>query len=92
MADSPSLAHWIAWVLLAVLASDHYLLSAPWLANRRQVPSPTFLTPPCSMIEIGAEAPDFELDSHLESKVKLSDFRGKQNVLLVFYPLDFTPT
>lgn len=44
------------------------------------------------MIEVGADAPDFELDSHLDSKVKLSDYRGKQNVLLVFYPLDFTPT
>ncbi|HGY90506.1 MAG TPA: redoxin domain-containing protein [Planctomycetes bacterium] len=45
-----------------------------------------------SIISVGAEAPDFELESHLDSKVKLSDFKGKNNVLLVFYPLDFTPT
>lgn len=45
-----------------------------------------------SIISPGTEAPDFELDSHQDQKVKLSDFRGKKNVLLVFYPLDFTPT
>ena len=45
-----------------------------------------------SIINAGAEAPDFELDSHLDDKVKLSDFRGQKSVMLVFYPLDFTPT
>lgn len=45
-----------------------------------------------AMIAPGADAPDFELDSHLDSKVRCSSFKGKTNVLLVFYPLDFTPT
>jgi peroxiredoxin (alkyl hydroperoxide reductase subunit C) len=45
-----------------------------------------------ALIAAGADAPDFELDSHLHTTVKLSDFRGKKNVLLVSYPLDFTPT
>jgi peroxiredoxin len=38
-------------------------------------------------------APDFELKSHLEKdkKVKLSDFRGKKNVVIAFYPLAWTP-
>jgi peroxiredoxin (alkyl hydroperoxide reductase subunit C) len=45
-----------------------------------------------ALIAAGAKAPDFELDSHLDQKVKLSEFRGKKNVLLVSYPLDFTPT
>lgn len=44
------------------------------------------------MIANGATAPDFELDSHHLEKVKLSSFNGSKNVLLVFYPLDFTPT
>lgn len=44
-----------------------------------------------SIIQAGAEAPDFTLESHDDRKVKLSDLRGKK-VLLVFYPLDFTPT
>jgi len=48
-------------------------------------------------IAIGAVAPDFELGSNLlendrpGKKVKLSDYRGKRNVVLAFYPLDFSP-
>jgi len=45
-----------------------------------------------ALIAAGASAPDFTLDSHLDSSVSLSEFRGKKNVLLVSYPLDFTPT
>jgi len=45
-----------------------------------------------SIIATGADAPAFELESHLDSKVSLSDFAGQKNVMLVFYPLDFTPT
>ena len=44
------------------------------------------------IIAIGADAPDFELDSHADNKVKLSNLLGSKNVMLVFYPLDFTPT
>ena len=41
-------------------------------------------------VGIGDLAPDFELtDQHL-TPVRLSDFRGSRNVLLVFYPLTFT--
>jgi hypothetical protein len=45
------------------------------------------------MPEVGDVAPDFELPSHLEKgkKVKLSDFRGKSNVVIAFYPLAWTP-
>jgi peroxiredoxin len=45
------------------------------------------------MPEVGDMAPDFELKSHLEKdkKVKLSGFRGKQNVVIAFYPLAWTP-
>jgi peroxiredoxin len=44
------------------------------------------------MLSIGDNAPDFELSSHLdkERKVKLSGLRGK-NVVIAFYPLDWTP-
>jgi peroxiredoxin len=41
--------------------------------------------------KVGEEAPDFTLRSHLDTDVKLSDFRGKKNVVLAFYPLAFTP-
>ena len=44
------------------------------------------------MPAVGDMAPDFELKSHLEKdkKVKLSDFRGKKNVVLAFFPAAFT--
>ena len=45
-----------------------------------------------ALIAPGATAPDFSLDSHLDTTVSLSDFKGSRNVLLVSYPLDFTPT
>jgi peroxiredoxin len=42
-------------------------------------------------LRAGDEAPDFELRSHRGGTVKLSDFKGKQNVVLGFHPLAFTP-
>ena len=44
-----------------------------------------------SLIPVGTQAPDFELESHLESKIRLLDFEGARNVLLGFFPLNFTP-
>ncbi|MFD5325351.1 peroxiredoxin [Streptomyces sp. NPDC127092] len=41
-------------------------------------------------IEIGAEAPDFELKDNHGRTVRLSSFRGTKNVLLFFYPFAFT--
>ena len=41
-------------------------------------------------IEVGAQAPDFVLKDQNNQEVRLSDFRGKRNVLLAFYPLTFT--
>ena len=39
----------------------------------------------------GTPAPDFTLPSTVGDKVTLSDYRGKKNVVLLFYPLDFSP-
>lgn len=41
-------------------------------------------------VQIGTEAPDFELRCTNGEAVKLSDFRGKKNVLLIFYPFAFS--
>ncbi len=41
-------------------------------------------------LEIGELAPDFELSNQFGEKVKLSDFRGKKNVVLIFFPKAFT--
>ncbi len=39
----------------------------------------------------GDMAPDFELMNQDKNKVKLSDYRGKKKVMLLFYPMDFSP-
>jgi mycoredoxin-dependent peroxiredoxin len=41
-------------------------------------------------VEVGEQAPDFELKDQHGTPVRLSDFRGKKNVVLVFYPLAFS--
>ncbi|MTV25790.1 peroxiredoxin [Nitriliruptoraceae bacterium ZYF776] len=41
-------------------------------------------------IQIGDEAPDFELKDQTGQPVRLSDYRDKKAVVLVFYPLTFT--
>jgi peroxiredoxin (alkyl hydroperoxide reductase subunit C) len=41
-------------------------------------------------IGIGVPAPEFELKDQHGQDVRLSSFRGRRNVLLVFYPLAFT--
>ena len=40
---------------------------------------------------VGAKAPPFDLPAHPEGRYKLSQFQGKQNVVLYFYPRDDTP-
>jgi peroxiredoxin len=42
------------------------------------------------MVDVGDDAPDFELADQDRNKVRLSDFRGQKNVVVVFYPLSFT--
>jgi peroxiredoxin len=42
-------------------------------------------------LEVGMQAPDFKLDSHLDDTVELSEYRGRHNVLIVFFPLAWTP-
>ena len=41
-------------------------------------------------LKVGDDAPDFTLTDNSGKKVKLSDFRGKKNVILAFYVLAFT--
>ena len=42
-------------------------------------------------LQVGDVAPDFELPASGNRTVKLSEFRGKKNVLLAFYPFAFSP-
>lgn len=41
-------------------------------------------------IEVGQSAPDFELTDQHGQTVRLSDYKGTKNVVLVFYPLAFS--
>jgi mycoredoxin-dependent peroxiredoxin len=43
-------------------------------------------------IAVGQVAPDFTLLNQEKKEVRLSDFASKKNVVLVWYPLDWSPT
>jgi hypothetical protein len=65
---------------------------------------PSFLTPMTprynarhlieedSMIAIGENAPDFNLKDQFGRDITLGQFNGRRHLILLFYPLDFTPT
>jgi len=42
-------------------------------------------------VRTGDAAPEFDLAVTHEERVRLSEFRGRSNVLLVFHPFAFTP-
>jgi len=42
-------------------------------------------------ISVGQTAPDFTLKNQDQKEVKLSDFAGRKNVVIVWYPLDWSP-
>jgi peroxiredoxin len=46
--------------------------------------------PPKTNLKEGDMAPDFTLTATTGGKVKLSDFRGKNTVVLAFFPAAFT--
>jgi cytochrome oxidase Cu insertion factor (SCO1/SenC/PrrC family) len=62
------------------------LLSGGWspqpLLQERPAPS--------THLKVGDPAPDFTLPDQNNRPVRLSDFRGKKNVVLAFYVLAFT--
>jgi len=46
--------------------------------------------PPHTHLKVGDMAPDFTLPATTGGTVHLSDFRGKANVVLAFFPAAFT--
>ncbi len=48
------------------------------------------IKPPEAKLKVGDAAPDFTLKSTDGKSVKLSDFRGKKNVVLAFFFAAFT--
>ena len=47
-------------------------------------------TPPTTHLKVGDAAPDFTLRATDGKTYKLSDFKGKKNVVLAIYVLAFT--
>jgi len=43
-----------------------------------------------AMPSVGTKAPEFTLPVSREQNVSLKDYQGQKNVVLAFYPLDFT--
>jgi hypothetical protein len=66
---------------------------APSFAEPAAEQPPPAQAPPAERedgIAVGQRAPDFEVKDEAGNTVRLSQHRGKQAVLLAFYPKDFT--
>jgi cytochrome oxidase Cu insertion factor (SCO1/SenC/PrrC family) len=70
-------------VLMALLLAGAFALPVVEAQPQQPAIAHTFL-------KVGDVAPDFSLRSDQGSIVKLSDYRGKKNVILAFYVLAFT--
>ena len=42
-------------------------------------------------LRVGQMAPDIVLESHQDKIVRLSDYLGRKNIALIFFPLAWTP-
>ena len=69
---------WRARTLVSLLA---LVVLLPALAGAAEI---------VAKVKVGDVAPDFTLPDQNNKPVKLSDFRGKKNVVLAFYVLAFT--
>ena len=74
----------IAPIVIALFA---LLLVAAAAASQAQQPQPAVAK---THLKVGDMAPAFTLPDQNRKPVKLSDFRGKKNVILAFYVLAFT--
>jgi len=71
-----------------------FLALVSTIAGQQPTASPAAQTappaPPKTHLKVGQPAPDFTLRDTGGKPVKLSDFKGKKNVVLAFYVLAFT--
>jgi cytochrome oxidase Cu insertion factor (SCO1/SenC/PrrC family) len=75
--------------VLALAPLAGLLLLMP-LAGHSRAPAQANDTMATTSLKVGDLAPDFTLPSDQNKPVKLSDYRGKKNVILAFYVLAFT--
>ena len=75
----------ILTVLVFALAAASFGQTTP-APSPKPAPTPV----PYDKLKIGDIAQDFTLPDLKGNKVKLSDFRGKNNVVLAFYVFAFT--
>jgi peroxiredoxin len=94
-----SIAHAVATaVLVALPAFASAQAAAP------QAPATAPAPPPPPSVKVGDPAPDFDLawfapvgdgkenpPKYEQKRIKLSDFKGKQNVVVAFFPAAFSP-
>ena len=83
-----------------VLSVIGLLLAASWAAAQTPSPTPppqrTAPPAPHTNLKVGQAAPEFSLPSSISGpdgrkiSYKLSDFKGKKNVVLAFYVFAFT--
>ncbi len=66
------------------------LLAMPIMAMAQAPANPQRPTPPHTTLKVGDKAPDFTLPATDGKTYKLSDFKGKKNVVLAFFVLAFT--
>lgn len=59
--------------------------------NTKESTSPEKSTTTYGTVKVGDKAPDFEMRNQAQLKMTLSEFTGRKNVVVVFYPADFTP-
>jgi peroxiredoxin len=94
-----SIAHAVGTALLVALPA---IASAQAAAS--QAPATAPAPPPPPSVKVGDPAPDFDLawfapvgdgkenpPKYEQKRVKLSDFKGKQNVVVAFFPAAFSP-
>ena len=66
------------------------LLAVTALAQQQATQTAPQPAPPQTHLKVGQQAPEFTLTDTEGKEVKLSDFKGKKNVVLAFYVLAFT--
>ena len=86
--------------MIKKILSVVFLFAAASVAAAQPTPTPTPAKPttppaPHTNLKVGMPAPDFTLPSTIVQdgkrlRYKLSDFRGKKNVVLAFYVFAFT--